>query len=62
MGGRAAEQVKSDDITTRASNDIEKATSIARSMVTQYGMSSKIWHLDGLRDDSEPLSGWQTSA
>ncbi len=30
-----------DDITTGASNDIEKATSIARSMVTQYGMSSK---------------------
>ena len=41
MGGRAAEQVKFDDITTGASNDIEKATSIARSMVTQYGMSSK---------------------
>ena len=41
MGGRAAEQVKFDDITTGASNDIEKATSIARSMVTQYGMSGK---------------------
>ena len=41
MGGRAAEEVKFDDITTGASNDIEKATSIARSMVTQYGMSSK---------------------
>ncbi len=41
MGGRAAEQVKFDDITTGASNDIEKATSIARSMVTQYGMSKK---------------------
>ena len=41
MGGRAAEEVKFDDITTGASNDIEKATSIARSMVTQYGMSKK---------------------
>lgn len=41
LWGRAAEQVKFDDITTGASNDIEKATSIARSMVTQYGMSSK---------------------
>lgn len=41
MGGRAAEEVKFDDITTGASNDIEKATSIARSMVTQYGMSGK---------------------
>ena len=41
MGGRAAEQVKFDDITTGASNDIEKATKIARSMITQYGMSEK---------------------
>ena len=41
MGGRAAEEVKFNDITTGASNDIEKATSIARSMVTQYGMSGR---------------------
>ena len=40
-GGRAAEELKFDSITTGASNDIEKATSLARAMVTQYGMSAK---------------------
>ena len=40
-GGRAAEQLIFDSITTGASNDIEKATSLARAMVTQYGMSEK---------------------
>lgn len=40
-GGRAAEELKFDSITTGASNDIEKATSLARAMVTQYGMSNK---------------------
>lgn len=39
LGGRAAEEVEFNDVTTGASNDIEKATSIARAMVTQYGMS-----------------------
>lgn len=41
LGGRAAEEVQFDDVTTGASNDIEKATQIARSMVTQYGMSER---------------------
>ena len=41
LGGRAAEEVEFEDITTGASNDIEKATSIARAMVTQYGMSDR---------------------
>lgn len=40
-GGRAAEELVFDSITTGASNDIEKATSLARAMVTQYGMSDK---------------------
>ena len=40
-GGRAAEELVFDSITTGASNDIEKATSLARAMVTQYGMSEK---------------------
>jgi cell division protease FtsH len=39
MGGRTAEELIFEDITTGASNDIEKATSIARAMVTEYGMS-----------------------
>ncbi len=41
FGGRAAEELVFQSITTGASNDIEKATSLARSMVTQYGMSEK---------------------
>lgn len=41
LAGRAAEEIVFDTVTTGASNDIEKATSIARSMVTQYGMSKK---------------------
>lgn len=41
FGGRAAEQLVFDSITTGASNDIEKATTLARAMVTQYGMSEK---------------------
>jgi cell division protease FtsH len=42
MGGRIAEVVKFDKITTGASNDIEQATKIAREMVTQFGMSDKL--------------------
>ena len=41
LGGRAAEEIVFDTVTTGASNDIEKATSVARSMITQYGMSEK---------------------
>ena len=41
LGGRAAEEIMFDTVTTGASNDIEKATGIARSMVTRYGMSKK---------------------
>lgn len=41
LAGRAAEEVVFDTVTTGASNDIEKATKIARSMITQYGMSEK---------------------
>ena len=41
LGGRAAEEIVFDTVTTGAQNDIEKATKIARSMVTQYGMSKK---------------------
>ena len=41
LGGRAAEEIVFDTVTTGASNDIEQATKIARSMITQYGMSEK---------------------
>ena len=42
LGGRVAESIILDDISTGASNDIERATKIARSMVTKYGMSERI--------------------
>ena len=42
LGGRVAEQLILDDISTGASNDIERATKIARSMVTKYGMSQRV--------------------
>mgnify|MGYP000696545787 FL=1 len=42
LGGRVAEQLVLNDISTGASNDIERATQIARSMVTKYGMSERI--------------------
>ncbi len=42
MGGRVAEEVFCEDITTGASNDLERATKMARSIVTQYGMSSEL--------------------
>lgn len=41
LAGRAAEEVVFDTVTTGAANDIEKATSVARAMITQYGMSEK---------------------
>lgn len=42
MGGRVAEEIFCDDISTGASNDLERATKIARSIVTQYGMSAQL--------------------
>ena len=42
LGGRAAEELVFHEPTTGAGNDIEKATAIARAMVTQYGMSDKL--------------------
>ena len=44
MGGRVAEELFCGDITTGASNDLERASKIARSMVTQYGMSPLLGH------------------
>jgi cell division protease FtsH len=41
LGGRAAEEIVFDTVTTGASNDIEQATKVARAMITQYGMSEK---------------------
>ena len=57
LGGRAAEELVFDTVTTGASNDIERATSMARAMVTQYGMSEK-FGLMGLESvESKYLDG-----
>ena len=45
LGGRAAEEIVIHDVSTGASNDIERATSIARSMVTEWGMSDKVGNI-----------------
>ncbi|WP_150307677.1 ATP-dependent zinc metalloprotease FtsH [Planctomonas psychrotolerans] len=57
MGGRVAEEVVFHDPTTGASNDIEKATSIARRMVTEYGMSAKVGSVKLGSTSGEPFLG-----
>jgi len=57
LGGRAAEATVLDDISTGASNDIERATKIARSMVTHYGMSDKLGPMTYGQDDEEVFMG-----
>src|SRR5262244_494896 len=57
LGGRAAEELVFHEPTTGAGNDIEKASSIARAMVTQYGMSSKLGAVKYGQTDGEPFLG-----
>jgi cell division protease FtsH len=57
LGGRAAEELVFHEPTTGASNDIEKATALARSMVTEYGMSSKLGAVKYGTSDAEPFMG-----
>jgi cell division protease FtsH len=57
MGGRVAEEIVFHDPTTGASNDIEKATSTARRMVTEYGMSAKVGSVKLGSSSGEPFLG-----
>ncbi|MGY1705846.1 ATP-dependent zinc metalloprotease FtsH [Geodermatophilus sp. SYSU D00697] len=57
LGGRAAEELVFHEPTTGAGNDIEKATSLARAMVTQYGMSAKLGAVKYGSNESEPFLG-----
>ena len=57
LGGRAAEELKFETVTTGASNDIERATAIARNMVTQYGMSDKFGLMGLATVESQYLEG-----
>jgi len=57
LGGRAAEKLILDDITTGASNDIERATGIARNMVVRYGMSDVVGPIQYGEDSNEVFIG-----
>ena len=57
LGGRIAEEIIFDDITTGASSDIKKATNVARRMVTRYGMSDNIGVINYDDDDDEVFIG-----
>lgn len=57
LGGRAAEEIVFDTVTTGASNDIEQATKIARAMITQYGMSEKFGLMGLASVSSQYLDG-----
>ena len=57
FGGRAAEEIVFGSVTTGAANDIEKATSIARAMITQYGMSKKFGLIGLATQEDKYLSG-----
>jgi cell division protease FtsH len=57
LGGRIAEEIIFDDITTGASSDIKKATKVARRMVTRYGMSDNIGVINYDDDDDEVFIG-----
>ena len=57
MAGRAAEELVFDTVTTGAANDIEKATNLARAMITQYGMSKKFGLMSLESKENQYLSG-----
>lgn len=57
LAGRAAEELVFDSVTTGASNDIEKATNLARAMITQYGMSEKFGLMGLETRENQYLSG-----
>ena len=57
LGGRIAEEIVFNDITTGASNDIQKATKTARNMVTRYGMSEKLGVINYENDEDEVFIG-----
>lgn len=61
LGGRAAEELVFHDPTTGAANDIEKATNVARAMVTQYGMTERLGAIKFGGDNSEPFLGREMS-
>lgn len=61
LGGRAAEQIVFEDVTTGASNDLQRVTSIARRMVSQFGMSDAVGQLNFGEDERQPFLGYSLS-
>ena len=57
LGGRAAEEIVFETVTTGAANDIEQATKVARAMITQYGMSKKFGLMGLATQENQYLSG-----
>lgn len=57
LGGRAAEEIVFDTVTTGAANDIEQATKVARAMITQYGMSEKFGLMGLAAQENQYLTG-----
>ena len=57
LGGRAAEELTQDDICTGASNDMQRATEIARKMITKFGMSEKLGPITYGNDNNEVFLG-----
>jgi cell division protease FtsH len=57
MGGRVAEEIVYDEVSTGAQNDLERATQIARAMVAEYGMSEKVGPLSFGHDDPNAFFG-----
>jgi cell division protease FtsH len=57
LGGRVSESLTLDDISTGASNDIERATKLAHSMIAKYGMSQELGPITYGHDESEPFLG-----
>lgn len=61
LGGRVSEEIVFGDITTGASNDLQRVTSLARNMVAQYGMTDAIGPMNFGDDESQPFLGYSLS-
>jgi cell division protease FtsH len=57
LGGRVAEEIVYGDISTGAQNDLQRATDMARHMITQYGMSERLGHVTFDQSSQDPLTG-----
>lgn len=62
VGGRVAEEIHFDDITTGAADDLQKATDMARRMVSRYGMSEELGLFAVSKDSNQPFAGKEFGA